>query len=336
MKILCLCDLCCTMAATIKEEKEEVKELPTVSNEAVVTKWDGMAKWYAGMANQFMAPTAASLVPQLQLNRKSNDDDTFRFLEVAVGDGFNSVRIIKELIDSKPKGFEYYGIDISSEMINYTNKTIKDDILLSTFLKNADNSDKYKIDISVQNGEDLKKYKDETFDRYLASLCLMLTGNASNMICESYRILKPNGISAWSIWGDKNKGLVFESLGPILKPIKKELGVEVETSGYAGRSNYYLADDMENTVKLFKSVGYKTVFYWNVDVPFPVNTAKQWSDYYQTGPAFVGLLGKCKDDEQKQKIKKMLADGMEARFNEFVIDQNKAITHNNICIIAIK
>lgn len=38
-------------------------------------------------------------------------------LEIATGDGFNSVRIIKELIHYQSAGFEYYGTDIAESMV---------------------------------------------------------------------------------------------------------------------------------------------------------------------------------------------------------------------------
>ena len=93
---------------------------------------------------------------------------------------------------------------------------------------------------------------------------------------------------------------------------------------------------MKNTINIFKSIGYSNVYYFDINVALPINNGMEWCDYYLKSPKFIGLLNKCKDEKQKQRITKIMKDGLNKRFDEIVIKQNKAITHNNICIIAIK
>merc|ERR1740123_2116510 len=101
-------------------------------------------------------------------------------------------------------------------------KKIKQDKLLSA----AINDKIHKIKLSVQNAEKLSVYADASFDRYISSLCLMLTGNAENMLRESYRVLKPQGIAAFSVWGYREKSLYFESFSKtsIFEKIHSEMG----------------------------------------------------------------------------------------------------------------
>ena len=318
------------------DDVETKEALPVTDNDAVKKKWEGMGDFYKGLLAQFMSPTTSSLLPHLHLDRKATKDGVFRMLDVATGDGFNSVRIIKDLIQYQSEGFEYYGIDITEAMIKITKETIEQDKMLNCFMEHNNKENQYKVDISVKNGEDLKEFGDGTFDRYLASLCLNLTGNASMMIKEAFRILKAKGISAWSIWGDRNRGKVFESYPPITAAIKKELGIEEPADAPQGRSNYYLGSDMESTVQLFKSAGFSTVFWWDIDVALPVDSAEPWINKYVTAPSFQSLLNQSKDDEQRNQVLSIAKEMIQQRFNELVVKGNEAITHNNICIVAIK
>merc|ERR1719242_1293947 len=137
-------------------------------------------------------------MPHLHLTTGTTNDanKTFKLMDVTIGDGHNSLHIIQELIRNK-SSFEYHGIDISQNMIDIATNKINGDKLLSSAL----NNENHKIELSIQNAEDLSSHKDNSFDRYISSLCLMLTGNAMEMLKESYRILQPDGIAAFSIWG---------------------------------------------------------------------------------------------------------------------------------------
>ena len=96
----------------------EMKEaLPVTDTDAVKKRWEGMGDFYKGLLAHFMSPTTSALLPHLHLDRKAADDGVFRMLDVATGDGFNSVRIIKELIQTQSAGFEYHGIDITAAMV---------------------------------------------------------------------------------------------------------------------------------------------------------------------------------------------------------------------------
>ena len=301
----------------------------------VTKRWNSMASWYSKLLKSFMAPTTDALIQHLYLNdnlTNKNENEPFKLLDVAIGDGYNSTRIIKELIATQ-SSFEYYGNDIAEEMIDIANSVINEDMIISNMLKNTDISDtKYQINISVGNGEDLKNFEQDTFDRYLSSLSLMLTGNASNMINESYRVLKPNGISAWSIWGDKYKGTLFHTFDSIFKDINKELDIEQTEE----RSNYYLSDDFDNTLNMFKSAGFSGIYYWDMNVAIPLLSLEEWITYYLWSPAFISSLKQCKDEQQQQKIKQILIDGMSKEWEKYLVNQNKALIHNNICIIARK
>eukprot|EP00484_Ammonia_sp_Unknown_P031028 CAMPEP_0197029350 /NCGR_PEP_ID=MMETSP1384-20130603/8809_1 /TAXON_ID=29189 /ORGANISM="Ammonia sp." /LENGTH=353 /DNA_ID=CAMNT_0042458493 /DNA_START=18 /DNA_END=1079 /DNA_ORIENTATION=+ len=327
------------------EEKQDANALPTVDNATVIKKWNKMPKFYTGTPSKFMFALNAALYPHLQLhtNPPRNDDDnsngkksTFKLLEIAVGDGFNSVRLIKELLSSKPSGFEYHGIDIAPQMVDICNSSIENDALISTFLQHHNHDQRYRISVSAQNGEDLSLYNERTFDRCVANMCLMITGNALTMLQQTYRVLKTNGISVWSIWGHRERGMVFESIEAVMHSINEELGITSVSSGFATRSNYYLGDNMTNTVRLFKRAGFRQVMHWSVDVALPVNTAEQWSDAWRIAPSFEAVLKKCKDDAQREKVERMFTDGIERRFKQYVETENRAITHNAICIVAVK
>eukprot|EP01084_Bolivina_argentea_P225033 380383_1 len=312
------------------ENKQEEKQTSAIDK--LGNRWNKMAPWYCSLANEFMSPCTSSLLPHLKLN--CGDKNGFNMLDVGIGDGLNTVRMIKELINNK-SSFTYYGIDISKQMVTLTQKRIKNDCLLSLIA----NNNKYKINITLQNGENLSIYKNNTFHRYIASLCLMLTPSPINMIKEAYRILKPNGISGFTIWGYKQKSCYFETKEPLYKLIHKELGMkmkEEQNKTVKTRSNYDLASSIQDTVAMFKSVGFSKIYYWDINCALPVNKVNEWIEWELKSPKFGALLKKCKDDMQKEKIKQIFMDGIKNKFDESVVNCNKQITHNVVCIIAIK
>ena len=52
-------------------------------------------------------------------------------------------------------------------------------------------------------------FPDEWFTSYVSNLVLQLVDNSANMIREAYRVLKPGSIAAFTVWGRRERSLVF-------------------------------------------------------------------------------------------------------------------------------
>jgi SAM-dependent methyltransferase len=106
----------------------------------------------------------------------------------------------------------------------------------------------------VGNAESLP-FMDGSFDAYVANLCLMLVDNHKNQLHESFRVLKPGSMAAFSVWGRRERTAMFTLFDKCIR----ELGVDfVEPP----RSNFYLGEDPQILVRDMREAGFTNVRYW--------------------------------------------------------------------------
>lgn len=89
------------------------------------------------------------------------------------------------------------------------------------------------VEVREANAEALP-FGDAAFDRYLASLNLMLVLDPDRAMAEAHRVLRPGGLAAWTVWGRPEHSPMFtlpvqaaERVGLTLPP---------------GRSNFHLGE----------------------------------------------------------------------------------------------
>ena len=101
------------------------------------------------------------------------------------------------------------------------------------------------------------------------------------------------------------------------------------------RDNWYMGGNKEETVNLFKKVGFSTVYAWYITVAYPCNHFEQLARLYFESPFMISMRNKCKNKEQIQKIENMLVNGIKNVVNS-ILDQNTPLIHDIMCIVAIK
>eukprot|EP00026_Physarum_polycephalum_P022444 Phypoly_transcript_26524.p1 GENE.Phypoly_transcript_26524~~Phypoly_transcript_26524.p1 ORF type:complete len:162 (+),score=33.00 Phypoly_transcript_26524:66-488(+) len=119
-------------------------------------------------------PITSTLLSWLQLNTAKD------ILEVACGTGGG----LKLCAFMKTPETNLTGVDLSPAMVEKIKVKIQNP----------------SVKVEVGNAEQLT-FADESFDRYYASLGLHLVNDASQMLREACRVLKPGGIAAFSVWG---------------------------------------------------------------------------------------------------------------------------------------
>jgi ubiquinone/menaquinone biosynthesis C-methylase UbiE len=104
--------------------------------------------------------------------------------------------------------------------------------------------------VGQYNSEQLP-YEDGEFDRYVASLSLNVVENPDKMLSESYRILKDDGIAAFSVWADKSVNTFFS----VNEIVAEEVLPKPEVQA---RSPFHLSN-INELKALFKRAGFRRV-----------------------------------------------------------------------------
>ena len=103
------------------------------------------------------------------------------------------------------------------------------------------------------------------FDRYVANLSLQIVEKPEKMLQETYRVLRPEGIAAFSVWADRDACTLYKLYELNNKAV-------IPPPDVAIRSAFHLGD--KNLLKMMvKNAGFKRVLcftepyylYWDAD-----------------------------------------------------------------------
>lgn len=72
-------------------------------------------------------------------------------------------------------------------------------------------NDGLNLTVEQANSECLK-YSNNTFDCYIANLCLQLTPDPIAMVKEAFRVTQDGGVVGFTVWGDTDKSAFFTIL----------------------------------------------------------------------------------------------------------------------------
>jgi len=107
-----------------------------------------------------------------------------------------------------------------------------------------------KAEVMVADAQSLS-FPDHSFDRYIANLSLMLVPDANVTLRECFRVLKPGGVAAFSIWGDESKSPMM-TIVPRLFP-----QITPPVVPAPSRSNFYLGKQGSEALKAqFQRAGF--------------------------------------------------------------------------------
>jgi ubiquinone/menaquinone biosynthesis C-methylase UbiE len=100
--------------------------------------------------------------------------------------------------------------------------------------------------------QDFTKFnvKDVTFDRYLANICLHYAEDPDVVIREASRILKPNGICGFTVWGKSS----LSPLMTIVPDVLDDFGLAKKD--LSKRSSFHLGEDDEALRQKFLTQGF--------------------------------------------------------------------------------
>lgn len=163
-------------------------------------------------------------------------------LEIGCGRGACSSKIASLL---KP-GAKFTITDLSPNMIQFATQNV-------TLSEN--------ITIETANALELK-FKDKSFDRYIANMTLHLVPDPDQMLRESRRVLKDDGYACFSVWGAPSKSLFFS------------LHEDFER-------NFTIGKDLELLKRRCNDAGFSRVSLWSVDCVYELWDAGRVVDFWK-------------------------------------------------------
>ncbi|KAL4171253.1 hypothetical protein KRP22_009349 [Phytophthora ramorum] len=254
--------------------------------EMVRNHWNDFAVVFTETANKRMTLQCSShLHSHLQLDRAQN------VLEVAAGAGLGSLDAAQYLLDGRskvPKETKrtFTVTDLASVMVGLAEKNLS-----------GVGTDTVEVKCREANGQDLVDVSADSVDRYIASLCLQLTPDPDALLREANRVLTPDGIAGFTIWGSPDRSGNFVIFGEA----DKELGNE---EAAVEHPNFAMGKDLTALRQRFADAGFKHVQIWPFQCVVELWSGEEFAKFHME-------RFPTEDDEVKAKrfaVVKRLAD----------------------------
>ncbi|KAL8001584.1 putative methyltransferase type 11, transthyretin/hydroxyisourate hydrolase [Plasmopara halstedii] len=226
-------------------------------------KWNNFAVRFTETANKRMTlQCSRHLHSHMQLDRARN------ILEVAAGAGLGSLDVVQYLLDgrselSKDVKRTFLVTDLSPVMVNLAEKNL-----------NGSSTEYVEIKCKEANCQELVEVATESIDRYIASLCLQLTPDPDALLREASRVLTPDGIAGFTIWGSPDRSGHFV----ITSAANKELGFEENSHEH---TNFIMGKDLIALRRRFDAAGFKCVQIWPFQCVVELWSAEEFAKFQE-------------------------------------------------------
>ena len=147
-------------------------------------------------------------------------------------------------------------------------------------------------------------FADQSFDRLMANLNLMLVPAPEAALAEAARVLRPGGRAGWSVWGRREQSPMF-TLAP---RVAQEVGIELPE---APRSNFDLGE-RESLREQVRASGFREVLAWYQPMVRDVGSGSAYVETLAQTPRWAGILAGV-SAEQDQAFRETLAARVDER-----------------------
>ena len=251
------------LAASLRTE--QIYSTPTTSEVQAV--WDAFAERFAQNHQPTTLKLACSAMDHLELEHASC------VLEIGGGAGGSAAEIFKRI----PEGARLITSDLSLNMLAIAKEHLNDDIEV----RHADASN--------------LPFEDEEFDRIFANLNLMIVPDPQQALKEANRVLKPQGLGVWTVWGRKEQS----PLMTLMPEAAAAIGVKLPSSP---RSNFHLSSKTK-LKRMLTNAGFDHIQLWYQPMRASYEDAQTFAnDMIEMRPELADL-----DKDQKDALYKELS-----------------------------
>ena len=264
------------LASYLRGEHLEPVVMTTIDVEA---RWDEFAHRFVAQVEEISLRAARTAIDTLQLSESKH------VLEVGCGGGAAGLELRRRLDQIAPSS-ELTLTDISQEMISITQEKV------NAF--SAHSSSLLPVKVLRADAQQLP-FHDQSFNRYLSCLNLMLVPDHISALREAYRVLEPNGLAAWVVWGRPEHSPMMS----ILPDALQALGLTAQQP--ASKSLFHLGGS--DTFKdLLTAEGFKHVRCWYQQMAMDCELGEHFTEMiFKLRPELYELAG-TRLDELTQKI----------------------------------
>lgn len=258
-----------------------------------LTGWDDRAKAYSEVSELITKQTLPRLLDGASIKAGA------RVLELACGPGYGSAL-------ARGIGAEVTGSDFAANMV-------------------AEASSNYpEVSFQVEDAESLT-FSEETFDRVICSFGVLHFAYPEKAFEEVHRVLKPNGVFAFSVWAEVHKVPFF---GALLKVVGEKGSLDVSLPNAPQIDKFSRKSDAESVLV---NKGFKSIKYEEIENYVEVNNPKMIIDMYRATVRSRALL-----DAQDPTIAKDIEDGLTKEFSHYKSGDNLKIPMPFVVIAATK
>jgi len=185
------------------------------------------------------------------------------------------------------------------------------------------------VSFEAADGENLSQFANNSFDVVTCSLGLMFFPNESKGLSEFYRVLKPNGILALTVWGEQVPFFTkaMEVAKKITPPEAAPPNTTVNTAQRFG--------DGKGLAELIAKSGFADLEHRELDITFKLNnneTSGDWFDQlWKTPFPLKGAVMQAAQipghENAKEEAKALLA----VEYGDWVKDGGSLVAPGNIC-----
>ncbi len=254
--------------------------------------WQSVADGYH---DHFRALTMQTIEPMLNA---VIERDGAHLLDIATGPGY-----VAEA--ARQRGAKVTAVDFSAEMIERAKRLYKD------------------IEFQVGDAEALT-FADQSFEIATMNFGLLHLENPEKALLEAFRVLKPGGVFALTVWSTPDKAVAFDK---ILAAVKAHGDATVQIP--VGPP-FFRFSDFEEMKKSLMEAGFKTVQIEEIKMTWELPHEDDLFKAFFTGTPRTGGLLRAQEEEKLAKIK----DAIAVCAREYVVDGTIRIPMSSVLATA--
>jgi SAM-dependent methyltransferase len=116
-------------------------------------------------------------------------------------------------------------------------------------------------------------FPDASFDRYICNMTVHYAPDADAFLREAARVLAPNGVAGFTVWGHEHQSPAFT----ILPSIKKQLGL-MDPSTAPARSSFHMGEDDAALRQRVLAAGFGTCVLWHAHAVVEAISAEAYAE----------------------------------------------------------